>query len=272
MFTGIQHIGYLVDDLDLSVAWFAKAFGAVNAGGGQMADSRIVPGGGINAFVRFGGVEAELMQPTDTSKLPKRTLVMHHVGYVVADIAKAAAQARAKGIRMLVEAPYTNTMQQKVHYLDPDSTNGAWMHLTEVPPSSAGPSHAPRIESILHPGYLVANCDAAAAWYVEKLGGVVVGGGPSRRGGRVSFVDCGGAQIELIEPPDAASMGAAHVLDHVGYVTGSIAADMPTYRARGLAFQTEAPALNPIGQKLIYFDTATSMGARMHLTEPKPVA
>ena len=57
------------------------------------------------------------------------------------------------------------------------------------------------------------------------------------------------------------------MLDHVGYVTSSLTSDLAAYRARGLSFATDAPAKNPIGQTLIYFDPATSMGTRMHLTD-----
>ena len=60
MFDKIQHIGYLVDDLDRAVAWFKTAFGAENAGGGPVQSSRAVPSGGRNAFVHFGQVEAEI--------------------------------------------------------------------------------------------------------------------------------------------------------------------------------------------------------------------
>jgi catechol 2,3-dioxygenase-like lactoylglutathione lyase family enzyme len=267
MFDDIQHIGYLIDDLDAGIAWFAKAFGAVNAGGTQMQKSPMVPSGGRNAFVRFGDVEVELMEPGDRSGLPKGSLVMHHVGWVVVDIGKAAAEARAKGLTFLAEAPYTNPMGQQVHYFDPASTNGVWMHLTQVPPKAATKPSAPWIAGIVHPGYLVRDLDAATAWYVEKLGGVHVGGGPSRRGGRVAFVNCGRAQVELIEPPQPGELASAHVLDHVGYLTRSIDADLALYSARGLAWQTPEPITNPIGQKLIYFDTATSLGSRMHLTE-----
>ncbi len=268
MFDTIQHIGYLTGDLDKAVAWFVRAFGAVNAGGGALADGPVVPGGGRNAFVRFGGVEAELMQPADTRALPKDTLVMHHVGYVVADIAKAAAQAKAKGLSFLSETPFTNPVGQQVHYFDPAMTHGVLIHLTQVPTRSAVASRgAGQIDSIIHPGYLVRDLDAAVAWYADKLGGVNAGGGPSRRGGRVAFVNCGGAQVELIEPPDAGTMSSVHVLDHVGYVTGTLDADIAVYRGRGLQFATPEPAINPIGQTLIYFETSTSMGSRMHLTK-----
>jgi catechol 2,3-dioxygenase-like lactoylglutathione lyase family enzyme len=269
MFDAIQHIGYWSDDLEKTVAWFQTAFGAEHSGGGPMPSSRIVPGGGRNAFVRFGGVEAELMQPADTSALPKNTLVMHHVGYVVADMPKAVEQAKARGLRFLGDTPNTNVMGQQVLYFDPDCTNGVWMHLTKVPvrDTSGRGNPGPRIDGIVHPGYLVRDLDAATAWYVEKLGGVHVGGGPSRRGGRVAFVNCGSAQIELIEPQDPTTVGRTPVLDHVGYLTRSLDADLPAYIGRGLRFATDAPAVNPIGQELIYFDTDTSMGSRMHLTE-----
>lgn len=269
MFDAIQHIGYLVDDLDAAVAWFEKVFGAVNAGGGAMASSRIVPGGGRNAFVRFGGAEAELMQPSDTSALPKGALVMHHVGYVVDDMDKAVAQARAAGLTFLSETPNTNPVGQQVLYFDPATTNGMMMHLTKVPPGAPATSTgaSAHVEGIVHPGILVGDVDAAVAWYVRKLGGVLVGGGPSRRGGRMAFVDCGRAQVELIEPENAASVGGVHVLDHVGYVTRALDADIAAYRRRGVAFATEEPVVNPVRQRLIYFDPATSMGSRMHLTQ-----
>lgn len=267
MFDDIQHIGYWIDDLDAGIAWFARAFGAVNAGGTVVPPGPVMTTGGRNAFVRFGDVEVELMEPGNKTGLPKSTLVMHHIGWVVADIRKAAEQARARGIKFLADAPYTNPMDQQVHYLDPASTNGVWMHLTQVPPKPAKKPTAPWIAGIVHPGLLVRDLEAATAWYVEKLGGVVVGGGPSRRGGRVAFINCGRAQVELIEPPEPDKLGAAHVLDHVGYLTRSIEADVVAYAARGLAWQTPAAVVNPIGQKLIYFDTGSSLGTRMHLTE-----
>ncbi|MEZ5855340.1 MAG: VOC family protein [Hyphomicrobiaceae bacterium] len=191
MFDDIQHIGYLVDDLDAAVAWFAKAFGAANAGGTKMQDSPMVPGGGRNAFVRFGAVEVELMEPSDTSKLPKSTLVMHHVGYVTDDIVGAASAAKSRGLKFLADAPYTNPMGQQVHYFDPASTNGVWMHLTKVPDRDRATVGAggPLITGIVHPGYLVRDLDRAVAWHLEKLGGTHVGGGPSRRGGRVAFIN-----------------------------------------------------------------------------------
>ena len=119
MFDKIQHIGYVVADLDKAVAWFQHGFGAENAGSGPVQSSRAVPSGGCNVFVHFGQVEAELIKPGDTNNVPQDTLVMHHVGYVVADIPQAVERAYARGLRFLADAPFTNPLGR--------------MHLTQLP-------------------------------------------------------------------------------------------------------------------------------------------
>jgi hypothetical protein len=37
-------------------------------------------------------------------------------------------------------------------------------------------------------------------------------------------------------------------------------------QANGLRFVADSPNTNSIGQQVLYFDTATSQGSRMHLT------
>ena len=269
MFEKIQHIGYLVDDLDKAVAWFTHKFGAENAGGGPVRSSGAVPSGGRNAFVHFGQVEAELIEPGDASTLPKDTLVMHHVGYVVADIPKAVVQAKARGFAFIAEAPFTNPLGQQVLYFDPATTNGVLIHLTQLPaqPNTVWVGQGVQIDKIIHAGYLVRNVEEAIAWYVTKFDGVHVGGGTSRRGGRNAFVNFGQVQVELIEPQDASTMSAAHAMDHVGYVTGDISTGISDCCCRGLQFVADAPNTNAIGQQVLYLDTHTSMGSRMHLTQ-----
>jgi catechol 2,3-dioxygenase-like lactoylglutathione lyase family enzyme len=269
MFEKIQHIGYLVDDLEKAVAWFKNGFGAERAGGGLVQSSRAVPGGGRNAFVHFGQVEAELIEPGDTSTLPKDTLVLHHVGYVVADIPKAVEWAQAMGFTFLADAPFSNPLGQQVLYFDPDTTNGVLVHLTQLPaqPNTVGVGQGVKLDKIIHAGYLVRNVAEAVAWYVEKFDGIHEGGGASRRGGRNAFVNFGRVQVELIEPQDPSTMGAHHAMDHVGYVTGDIRAGIAECCRRGFQFVADAPNTNAIGQQVLYFDTNTSMGSRMHLTQ-----
>jgi methylmalonyl-CoA/ethylmalonyl-CoA epimerase len=269
MFDKIQHIGYLVADLDKAVEWFKQGFGAANAGGGPVQSSRAVPGGGRNAFVHFGQVEVELIEPGDISNIPKDTLVMHHVGYVVADIPRAVERARARGFTFIADAPFTNPLGQQVLYFHPDTTNGVLIHLTQLPaqPNTVGVGMGIKVDKIIHAGYLVRNAAEAVAWYVDKFDGVYVGGRAMRRGGRYDFVNCGQVQVEILEPPDPSTMGAHHVMDHVGYVTPDMGASITECCCRGFRFVADAPSTTVIGHQVLYFDTTTSLGSRMHLTQ-----
>ncbi len=77
----------------------------------------------------------------------------------------------------------------------------------------------------------------------------------------------GQVQVELIEPGDTASMSDdVHDMDHVGYVVGDIPSCMGGCQARGLKFVADAPNTNSVRQQVLYFDTETTMGSRMHLT------
>ena len=269
MFDKIQHIGYLVRDLDAAVAWYAKGFGGENAGGSTLPAGGIILSGGRNAFVHFGKVEVELIEPQDKTDLPADTLVMHHVGYVVSDIAAAIVDLKSRAFKFFSDAPNTNVLGQQVLYFDPACTNGVLMHLTQLPtqPSAVGLDAGVKIDHIVHAGYLVNNLENAIAWYVDKLGGVHLGGGASRRGGRNAFVNFGQVQVELIEPQDPASLGPAHSMDHVGYVALDIEAAIADCRARGFQFVADTPNTNSVGQQVLYFETGSTKGSRMHLTQ-----
>ena len=269
MFDKIQHIGYLVRDLDAAVAWYGQGFGGENAGGSTLPAGGIIPSGGRNAFVHFGKVEVELIEPQDKTGLPADSLVMHHVGYAVSDIGAAIVDLKARGFKFFSDTPNTNVLGQQVLYFDPASTNGALMHLTQLPsqPSAVGLDAGLKIDHIVHAGYLVNNLEDAIAWYVDKLGGTHLGGGASRQGRRNAFVNFGQVQVELIEPEDPASLGAAYTMDHVGYAALNIEAAIADCRARGFQFVADTPNTNSVGQQVLYFETDSSRGSRMHLTQ-----
>ena len=74
-------------------------------------------------------------------------------------------------------------------------------------------------------------------------------------------------QVELIEPGDTSEMTeGVHDMDHVGYVVGDIHSCMGGCQSRGLNFVADAPATNSVRQRVLYFDTDTTQGSRMHLT------
>ena len=73
-------------------------------------------------------------------------------------------------------------------------------------------------------------------------------------------------QVELIQPADTASMSDDHDMDHVGYVVGDIPSCMGECQARGLQFVADTPITNSVRQQVLYFETETTLGSRMHLT------
>jgi catechol 2,3-dioxygenase-like lactoylglutathione lyase family enzyme len=125
------------------------------------------------------------------------------------------------------------------------------------------------INRIVHAGYLVADVEEAVAWYEKSFDGVALGGiGASRRGARNAYVNFGRVQVELIEATDPAERGGRpYAMDHAGFVVSDIAAGIADCRARGFQFAADAANTNRVGQQLLYFDPATTRGARMHLTQ-----
>ena len=274
MFDKIQHVSYLTADLDAAVAWFSNTFGGLNAGGSSLNASVAVPSGGRNAFVHFGQIEIEVIEPNDKTDVPANTLVMHHVAYAVSDISQAASQLQDKGFKFAGDKAFTNALGQQVLYFDPASTNGVLMHLTQQPaqPSTLGVGQGCQVEQIIHAGYLVADVEEAVAWYETNFDGSAIGGiGASRRGARNAYVNFGEVQVELIEALDSGELGGQrYVMDHVGYVVSDIEASIADCQARGFQFAGDPAITNRVGQTLLYFDTATTMCSRMHLTQLPP--
>lgn len=123
---------------------------------------------------------------------------------------------------------------------------------------------------VYHVGYLTDDIDAAVAFYERTFGGTLKMQTTSRDGAsRMAFVRVGQTEIELIEPNDKSRLGGRTglIVDHVGYVVDSIDGEMTKLAERGIKFQTEAPYTNPEGARLIYLDSSTTQGARIHLTE-----
>lgn len=266
MFEKIQHIGYLTPDLDAAIAWFENSFGATKVGGGPLGQGYAMPSGGRNAYVRFGNAEAELLEPEEKSGLSSDVLTMHHIGYVVADINRSTEELTARGFKFAADKPNTNVLGQRLLYFDSSTTNGVKMHITQLPDQPGEAGSGLEIERIVHAGYRVKNLEESIKWYVDKFDGEHLGGGPSRSGGRNAFVNFGQVQVELIEPGDPVGMSNDHVMDHVGYAVGDIPSCMGECQSRGLRFVADTPITNSVGQQVLYFETDTSMGSRMHLT------
>ena len=123
---------------------------------------------------------------------------------------------------------------------------------------------------IYHIGYLTDDVARDIAFYQEVFGGELIAQAPGPDGvTKMAFLKVGNTEVELIEPGDKSRLGGRTglILDHVGYLVPDIDAAVEQLRAKGIKFATEAPYTNALGHRLIYLDSATIQGTKMHLTQ-----
>jgi len=125
----VAHIGIAVDDLTTAVAFYRDILGVTPAPTETADGAQIVP-------LHFGDVEVELMQPTVPDSpvakfLAKRGPGIHHICFRVPDLARAIEQCRARGYRLVDEAPRPGAGGRRVVFLHPKSTAGILLELTD---------------------------------------------------------------------------------------------------------------------------------------------
>ena len=122
MFTEVHHIGYRVKNLNESIAAYRHAFGSELLGRSETI-----------AFVRTGDTMVELMEPADKTVLGSSDgPILHHVGYLVPDIAAAVKELESKGLTILDKTPRVNFMGWKIVYFEGGPGIGVGLHVTEV--------------------------------------------------------------------------------------------------------------------------------------------
>jgi methylmalonyl-CoA/ethylmalonyl-CoA epimerase len=123
--------------------------------------------------------------------------------------------------------------------------------------------------AIYHTGYLTDDLAGAIDLLKRTFGGTVTAETRSGDGGRLAYVQVGGAEVEVIEPADKSRLGGNRglVLDHVGYSVEDLDLAIADLSEKGIRFQTAEPTVNAVGQRMIYLDAATTGGSKMHLTE-----
>jgi len=125
VFTNIYHIGYLTEDIASAIEFYLKIYDA------ELMSEAVSATGGKMAFLKVGNTEVEFIESPDrVREAGKGNLLLDHVGYLVDDIDAAVATLRAKGIKFMTEAPYTNPRGHRLIYADAATTQGVRLHLT----------------------------------------------------------------------------------------------------------------------------------------------
>ena len=140
MLTRIDHVGLAVHDLDAAIAFYENTFGM------RLVHQEINEEQGVReAMLAVGdsGACIQLLAPltpdsTIAKFLDRSGEGVQQVAYGVDDIDAASDELRARGLRLLYDAPRRGTAGSRVNFVHPKDAGGVLIELVEpaAPPSS----------------------------------------------------------------------------------------------------------------------------------------
>ncbi len=139
LFTKIDHVGIAVPDLDEAIAYYAETFGVhsvheeVNEEQG-VREAMLAVGDGATRIQLLAPLNE---QSTIAKFIDRNGPGVQQVAYTVADIEAVSAQLRAKGLRLLYDAPRRGTSDSRVNFIHPKDAGGVLVELVEP----AAPNH-----------------------------------------------------------------------------------------------------------------------------------
>lgn len=131
----IDHVALVVADLEAAVELYTKTLGFAQLYRETIADQ------GVEAVgIRAGDSVVELLRPLDEAASPLAKFrgdapsKLHHIAYRVADIAAELTRLKARGIRLIDEAPRPGAHGNAIAFLHPKSTGGVLVELCQPAP------------------------------------------------------------------------------------------------------------------------------------------
>jgi methylmalonyl-CoA/ethylmalonyl-CoA epimerase len=127
----IDHIGIAVDDLETAVESYAAALGLSPA-----HRERVEAQGVEEVLFAVGGSYVQLLgalgPDTPVGRfLERRGPGVHHVAYRVPDVAAALDDLRARGVRLVDEAPRPGSRGTTIAFVHPASMEGVLVELVQ---------------------------------------------------------------------------------------------------------------------------------------------
>jgi methylmalonyl-CoA/ethylmalonyl-CoA epimerase len=132
--TAVDHVGIAVPDLDAAIAWYADTLGLVathvetNEEQGVREAMLSAPGD--------SGAAVQLLAPLRPDSpigrfLDRNGPGIQQMAYRVADIDAACATLRAKGVRLLYDAPRRGTADSRINFVHPKDAGGVLVELVQ---------------------------------------------------------------------------------------------------------------------------------------------
>lgn len=127
----LDHIGIAVGDLSQALAFYRDALGL------DVEPPEEVPSQRVRVhFVPVGEAAIELLEPTSPDSpiatfIAKRGPGVHHVTLRVDDIRETLGRLKARGVRLIDEAPREGAEGALIAFIHPASTHGVLVELKQ---------------------------------------------------------------------------------------------------------------------------------------------
>ena len=137
LFTAVDHVGIAVPDLEEAIAFYARTFGMT------VVHQEVNEEQGVReAMLGVGdsAVRVQLLAPLGPDSAIARFLDrkgpgIQQVAYGVDDIAAASAVLRARGLRLLYDAPRRGTAGSLINFIHPKDAGGVLIELVQAAPA-----------------------------------------------------------------------------------------------------------------------------------------
>lgn len=133
LFRRIDHVGIAVPDLDAAIAFYRESFGIVcvheetNADQG-VREAMLTVGDGTTRIQLLAPLNAE---STIAKFIGRNGPGVQQVAYTVTDLDAVSGVLRAKGLRLLYDAPRPGTAGSRVNFIHPKDAGGVLVELVE---------------------------------------------------------------------------------------------------------------------------------------------
>lgn len=128
----INHLGIATKGIDEALAFWSDALGLENVHTEVVEDQKVRV-----AMLPIGESRVELLEPTSEDSpiskfLEKRGGGIHHIAVEVDDIEASLSQLKAKGMRLIDDAPRIGAEGCLVAFVHPSSANGVLLELVQT--------------------------------------------------------------------------------------------------------------------------------------------
>ena len=133
LFTRIDHVGIAVPDLDAAIAFYRDTFGVVSVHEETNEEQGVRE---AMLAVGDGSTRIQLLAPLNEQSTIAKFIGrsgpgMQQLAYTVEDIDAVSDALRAKGLRLLYDAPRRGTSDSRVNFIHPKDAGGVLVELVE---------------------------------------------------------------------------------------------------------------------------------------------